>query len=245
MAELLDANRTRGIYFVVNSGGNRAGQITRINAFFAEMDAGTLAEQHAKYDASPCPPSIRVETLKSVHGFNLAAPGAALEDFDETQRRLIHFYGSDRKIKDRSRVMRVPGFNHVQYHESGLLTFKPVVVSHFDPPRRYTAAEMLAAFPAAPAPKPKQPPRAKTLDELSGPYEAWKRELGARIVAHPTARLNGSGKWDCRGVCHDGRGDTGLFYDPAANFIWCNREPSCELSVIARAFGLAEYRGAA
>jgi hypothetical protein len=118
-----------------------------------------------------------------------------------------------------------------------------VRVSHFDPARRFTAAEMLAAFPEVSNGRPKHKPRPATLDELAGGLGAWKRELGQRIMAHESARRNGSGHYDCRALCHGGKGTTGLWYDPAANFIWCNREPSCDLGTIAAAFGLAPYRG--
>jgi hypothetical protein len=238
LAELHEANRTRGIYFVINTGGDKAKDITRINGFFAEMDERTLAEQHAKYDACPIPPPIRVEALKSVHGHWPASTGARLEEFDDIQPLLIGYFKSDPKIKDRSRVMRLPGFNHVAYN-AGLLSYKPVTIAAFDPSRRYTAAEMLEAFPAAPEatrPKPQREP--KTLEELSGDFEAFKRELGSRIMSHPTARHNGRGNWDGRAVCHNGRGSTGLFYDPSQNFVWCNAKPSCDLATIASAFGL-------
>src|SRR5205823_5535509 len=96
--------------------------------------------------------------------------------------------------------------------------------------------EMLKAFPAVPESRPKV--ERGPVKEFSGGYEEHKQELGARIAAHPTARLNVRGKWDCRGVCHDGKGDTGLFYDPAGNFVWCNADPPCDLPTISRAFGM-------
>jgi hypothetical protein len=227
-------NKTRGVYFVVNAGGDKAEQITRVNAFFAEIDDMPIPEQHTLLDACPVPTSARVETKKSVHGYWFARPGnATLEEFDEIQRRLIHHFKSDPKIKDRSRLMRLPGFNHVAYRD-GLLDIKPVAVVQFARSLKYTAAEMLAAFPAVPAaPKPRfdfRPRRAAdTLEE-------HKRELGACIAAHESARRNGSGNWDCRGVCHDGKGATGLFYDPKTNGVTCNS--GCDLATIARAFGV-------
>jgi hypothetical protein len=239
LAELREANKAHGVYFVVNQGGDSAAQITRITSFFAESDEGSIAEQHELLDACPLPPSIRVETKKSVHAYWLAAPGCAVEEWREVQRRLIHYFKSDEKIKDPSRVMRLPHFNHVTY-TSGLLSYKPVTVAAFDPLRRFTAGELLAAFPAAPEEKPKPKPTLATLAQLTGSFEAYKRELGARISEHETARRNGRGNWDCRAVCHDGRGDTGLFYDPAANSIICNK--GCDLRAIAAAFGLGEYR---
>jgi hypothetical protein len=116
----------------------------------------------------------------------------------------------------------------------------------YDPQsRHFTAAEMKSAFPAASeaAPKPQRPP--KTLLELTGDLEDYKREIGARICSHSTARRNGRGNWDCRAVCHNGKGVTGLFYDPSQNFVWCNAELSCDLDTIALAFGITRARGAA
>jgi len=237
-------NESRGAYFVVNKGGDCDRDITRINAFFAESDKGTLEEQHAKFDACPVPPSARLETKKSVHGYWLAAPGQPVEKFRTMQIGLIQYFGSDEQIKNEARVMRLPFTKHVAYN-AGLLDFKPVRVTHFDSSRRFTAAEMLAAFPAAPEakPKPQRPP--KTIIELTGDFEDYKREIGAQICSHATARRNGRGNWDCRAVCHNGKGSTGLFYDPSQNFVWCNAELSCDLDTIARAVGVFRAKGAA
>ena len=60
-------NVNRGLYFVVNSGGDVDKSITRFNAFFVEIDDRGIDEQHALYDKAPIQPSIRVETKKSVH----------------------------------------------------------------------------------------------------------------------------------------------------------------------------------
>src|SRR4051794_7769481 len=62
-------NKTRGLYFVVNAGGTKKKDISRFTAFFAEGDQLSIPEQHALLDSLPCPPSIRVETLKSVHAY--------------------------------------------------------------------------------------------------------------------------------------------------------------------------------
>lgn len=231
-------NETRGAYFVVNKGGDCDRDITRINAFFAECDEGTLEEQHAKFDACPVPPSGRVVTKKSVHGYWFAAPGQPVEKFRPVQIGLIRYFGSDEKIKNEARVMRMPFSNHIAYN-AGLLDFKLVTVAAFDPSRRFTAAEMLAAFPTPPGAKPKPSREPKTLDELSGDFEDHKRELGWRIRSHQTAKRNGRGNWDCRGICHGGKGATGLFYNPARNFVICTA--GCELAAIARAFGLSAY----
>lgn len=232
---LAHVNETRGVYFVVNGGGDLDEEITTFRACFAEMDDKPLAEQHAIFDAAPIPPTIRVETLKSVHGYWLLEPGATAAEWREVQARMIAYFKSDQKIKNPSRVMRLPGFNHVRYSD-GLLSFKPVTIAAFDAARRFDVSELLAAFP--PVFKPQQAKPRTSLD-VTNDLDALKRELGARIASHPTAQRNGRGNWDCRAVCHDGKGTTGLFYDPRQNSVTCNADPSCSLFTIARAFGVA------
>ncbi len=89
---------------------------------------------------------------------------------------------------------------------------------------------------------PKEPkPSAKSKAIEQGQFANWdalRAELGRRIVAHETTRKNGGGKYDCRGICHEGKGNTGLFYDPATNQAHCNK--GCEQAAILRAFGLPE-----
>lgn len=81
--------------------------------------------------------------------------------------------------------------------------------------------------------RPLPPP----LDEADG-WEDLKRQLIDRIASHETAHRNHSGKIDCRGICHDGKGKTALFADPSANRITCT--VGCDLKAILRAFGLPE-----
>jgi Protein of unknown function (DUF3987) len=69
-------------------------------------------------------------------------------------------------------------------------------------------------------------------------WAALKAELGRRVMSHPTAKQNSQGKWDCRGICHNGQGNSGLFYDPITNGTLCNK--GCEEAVVLRAFNLPE-----
>lgn len=89
---------------------------------------------------------------------------------------------------------------------------------------------------------PKEPkPSAKSKAIEQGQFASWdalRAELGRRIAAHETAQKNSSGKYDCRGICHNGKGNTGLFYDPAVNQAYCNKR--CEQAAILRAFGLPD-----
>lgn len=250
--DLLALNAHNGLYFSPNSGGDceaaivggeetKDGKVVavhppgRFNACFAEIDDLPIEEQHRLLDSCPLPPSIRVETRKSVHAYWPLAgdnPGdQAQAEWRDVQRRLIAYFKSDRAIKDPSRVMRLPGFDHVSADGSR----KPVRCVAFDPSRRFTLAELLAAFPAV---ADESRAFAKPTAGQFAAWDALRAELGRRVIAHESATKNGNGRWDCRAICHDGKGDSGLFFDPFNNQTICNK--GCEQAEILRAFGLPE-----
>lgn len=101
--QLIHANEERGLYFVVNSGGDSDTEIQRYNAFFAENDDLPLDEQHARLDSCPMHPSIRVETLKSVHAYWLIKDDCSEQDWRDVQQRLIDYFDGDKTIKNPSR----------------------------------------------------------------------------------------------------------------------------------------------
>jgi hypothetical protein len=149
-AQLIQANEESGLYFVVNSGGDTDAEIDQYNAFFAENDDLSISEQHARLDNCPLVPSIRVETFKSVHAYWLIKGDCNEEQWRDVQERLIEYFHSDNSIKNPSRVMRLPFFNHVSYDtEKGTYSFKPVSVVKFDKDLHYTVGQMREAFPAA------------------------------------------------------------------------------------------------
>lgn len=142
-------NETRGLYFVVNAGGDKDENITRANAFFAEIDDLPIDEQLRIILNCPLPPSILIITRKSVHAYWLRAGDCTIEQWREIQGRLIGYFGSDPTIKNPSRVMRLPYFDHIHYvPETGELERKRVEMHLFEPSRRYTVEQMFDAFPA-------------------------------------------------------------------------------------------------
>lgn len=253
--DLLQRNKTLGIYFVVNSGGNRKIDITRFNAFFMEIDDLSIEEQHAILDKAPLQPSIRVETLKSVHSYWLINGDCKRTEWEQVQERLIDFFGSDRTIKDASRVMRVPRFNYVTYdpeikkysHE------RMIDAVVFEPSKRFTVEQMLEAYPAKEIndeTETKQKPEKKvgqnkplkirvpkSNDEFNT-FEERQAELIRRVVKHSTTTLNDNGIFDCQGICHNGAGNTALMFDPTTGVVHCNK--GCDYLTILRAFGLPD-----
>src|SRR5690349_15390841 len=90
--KLIQANEERGLYFVVNAGGDTDAEIVRFNAFFVENDELPITQQHAQLDSCPLVPSIRVETLKSVHAYWLINGGCSKSEWRDIQQRLIDYF---------------------------------------------------------------------------------------------------------------------------------------------------------
>lgn len=140
--QLMEHNKMgRGVFFAVNSGGQRDKDITRINAQFVEMDEGTFEDQWKKINSFPLPPSMVIQTRKSLHVYWFMGK-ADLGRFREIQKRLVRWFDGDPACVNLSRVMRLPGF----YHNK---TDTPVMVRcvSFHPERRYTQEQLLAVLP--------------------------------------------------------------------------------------------------
>jgi len=143
-------NKERGIYVVVNSGGDIDDDINRYNGFFVECDNSTIPQQHDALDAAPINPSVRVETRKSVHAYFPIEGACSEEELRDVQCRLIEYFNGDVNIKNPSRVMRLPEFDHIHYDTlNGEFQRKQINCVELDSTRRYTVAEMQAAFPSA------------------------------------------------------------------------------------------------
>lgn len=239
---LVGINQRDGIYFLVNSGGHEDKDITRYNAFFVESDDLSLEEQHAALSAAPLRPSIRVETKKSVHAYWLVEGECSEADWRDVQARLIAYFKGDGRIKNPSRCMRLPGYNHVAYNsEDESLSYKMVEVVEFEPGRRYTAEAMRDAFPAVPA-KEKRLVKRNILASPSpsgSSFFDWDElndELKRRIAEK--AELNKYGNYEMRCPAHDGTGETSLFYSPETDAVKCLN--GCSHEELLRAFGLPE-----
>jgi putative DNA primase/helicase len=243
VSSLHAANVSRGLYFVINAGGDTDKSITRYNAFFVESDKLSIAEQHARLDACPIQPSIRVETRNSVHAYWLRAGDCSEAEWRDIQRRLIAYFDGDPKIKNPSRVMRLPTLNHVAYDkEADTFSYKRVEVKEFFPEKRFTVAEMCAAFP--PVPESKQDAKAserETPDKSADEYKSWTplhEELAQRVMAE--ARKNEAGNYEMRCPVHKGEGSTSLVHFPATGKTACLKE-ECSYGDVLVAFGLPAF----
>src|SRR5262245_22175365 len=81
-------------------------------------------------------------------------------------------------------------------------------------------------------------PQKKNAQGRFANWDALRAEAGNRIKALGMGKPNASGNYDCRGVCHNGEGETGLFYRPTHNDFYCNAK--CDQATILRALNLPE-----
>lgn len=130
----------RGVFYVVNYGGQEDSQITRINAQFVESDEISIEEQQAQIDAFPLAPSMIIRTQKSLHTYWFVKDGR-VDRFRGIQRQLVQQFHGDPMCVNESRVMRLPGFYHCKKD--------PVMVEciAFHPERVYTQDQLAEALP--------------------------------------------------------------------------------------------------
>lgn len=100
-----------GVFVTINSvKGNKrvAGQMSRVRALFADFDEpGTVPAEW------PVEPSILVESSPGkFHAYWLVDGPFPHDEFKPAMRRLVQIFGSDPKVVDYVRVLRVPGFLH-------------------------------------------------------------------------------------------------------------------------------------
>jgi hypothetical protein len=97
-----------GVFFVVNEGGGRAKEITRIRAAFVDADGiPEPVDWHVAPDFM-----VRRDELHW-HAY-WPLKGLPVEEFRDAQQRLRAKYGTDRSVCDRSRVMRLAGTLHLK-----------------------------------------------------------------------------------------------------------------------------------
>jgi uncharacterized protein YdaU (DUF1376 family) len=101
-----------GIYFTVNETdgkGRKADNIVRIRSVFADMDGAPL------FPAIQYDPSLMIESSPERYHCYWFVDDLVLEAFSPIQKNIARILGSDPKVHDLPRVMRVPGF----YHQKG------------------------------------------------------------------------------------------------------------------------------
>jgi hypothetical protein len=105
----------RGVYVVINNGGDTDAQITSCNALFCEWDDRDVSWQITAWRELNLPePSFIVLTGgKSAHLYWRFTSPIAVETWRDLQTRLLEYADADRTLKNPSRVMRLPGAWHL------------------------------------------------------------------------------------------------------------------------------------
>ena len=105
----------RGVYVVINNGGDTDSSITDCKAFFCEWDDRPKVDQiHAWKDLGLPEPSMQVDTGgKSIHNYWILKKAIEPTTWKPIQERLLDHADADRALKNPSRVMRLPGTHHM------------------------------------------------------------------------------------------------------------------------------------
>lgn len=96
-----------GVFVVVNEGGQSADEITRVRHVFVDTDGAPLEPILAAL-----PPHMVIESSPGRYHVYWRAIGVPLEQFGAIQKAAIAKFGTDNKVHDLPRVMRLPGFDH-------------------------------------------------------------------------------------------------------------------------------------
>mgnify|MGYP001176342603 CR=1 FL=1 len=105
----------RGVYAVINDGGDTDSEITACRAVFCEWDDRPKDWQVTAWQDLQLPePTLQVDTGgKSIHNYWIFAEPIAVEEWKSLQTRLLDHADADRSLKNPSRVMRLPGTFHI------------------------------------------------------------------------------------------------------------------------------------
>ncbi|MGJ3244909.1 MAG: hypothetical protein ACFE0I_02410 [Elainellaceae cyanobacterium] len=175
-----------GIYFHPNKGGSKKIDITTLTSIFIERDNKTeeeVAQSNEKIEKLSKTlgqePSLSLQSRQGPHVYwvlenNHKLSGDAWVTYINSA---IKVAGSDGSIKDESRVMRAPGFNHWWFRNGKLESF-PVKITHLKEDVKITE-ENLKRLPDAPEAKTRSKRQAKNYGESKS-----KRVFDAVQEAH-------------------------------------------------------------
>lgn len=159
----------RGVYVVINDGGDTDADITGCRAFFCEWDDRPKEWQLTAWQELGLPePTIQVDTGgKSIHNYWVLSDPISPQHWRILQKRLLEHADADRALKNPSRVMRLPGTYHVR--PDGTLGELATIASCSE--HLYSVEQIEACLPEpeqqpTPAPLPPALPDAIPLQQL-------------------------------------------------------------------------------
>lgn len=131
-----------GIFVTINGFKDKRVKeaLTSINAWAIDLDKGTKAEQMARIERSPLPPTMIIESKNGYHVWWAAKDGNP-SHYEEILKRLVDFFDADKNAKDITRLLRLPQFKHMKDPQN---PFDIEIV--FWNPRTFAESEMLMSF---------------------------------------------------------------------------------------------------
>jgi predicted P-loop ATPase len=138
----------RGVYMVINDGGDTDSEITACRALFCEWDDRPKEWQVIAWQELGLPePTLQVDTGgKSIHSYWVFDQPVSPDRWRSLQKRLLEHADADRTLKNPSRVMRLPGTYHVAL--DGNLGEQVCIIHQSD--AYYTPDELEASLPDEP-----------------------------------------------------------------------------------------------
>jgi len=135
----------RGVYVVINDGGDSDADITACRAFFCEWDDRPKEWQITAWQHLGLPePTLQVDTGgKSIHNYWVLADPITPQHWKIVQTRLLDHADADRSLKNPSRVMRLPGTYHV--NTDGTLGAQTAIIHQSD--QLYSVSDIEASLP--------------------------------------------------------------------------------------------------
>jgi putative DNA primase/helicase len=182
----------RGVYVVINDGGDTDADITACRAFFCEWDDRPKEWQLTAWRDLGLPqPTMQVDTGgKSIHNYWVLESPISPQHWRIIQKRLLEHADADRALKNPSRVMRLPGTYHVC--ADGTLGNQASIVQLTE--QLYTVEQIESCLP-----EPEPPPLAPTFAPLAASDAIALHELLPRDLQQlvETGTGEGSRNHDC------------------------------------------------
>lgn len=135
----------RGIYVVINDGGDKDADITTCRAIFCEWDDRPVEWQVTAWQELNLPePSLQVATGgKSIHNYWIFDTPITPDQWLPLQARLLDYTQADQTTRNLARVLRLPGTFYAD--GTGTLTDKVTVIHNSE--KYYTYEDLDAIIP--------------------------------------------------------------------------------------------------
>lgn len=176
-----------GAFVVVNGGGDRDDEIKDIRSLFIDLDGKPRPEDWEWHE----PPDAIVSRDETHHHvYWLTDTDVTPTTFNQAQRQLAERYGGDRSVCNPSRVMRLPGTQHLKDPAEPSMYRRDAQTGVWTGERR-SLAKLTTGLSAAP-PQAVAKRRTAAVAELDLPYNVRRAERYLAIRTPAVGRVGNS-----------------------------------------------------